>query len=228
MRCWDCLGLVLGAILAISNPATATIINIEVTGTVDSIETAGFLLDGSVGNGTTLTGFFTYDTETPDQEPSEYNGLYYIISVSMTIGNYTFTDNPLSSEDARFLVTTVDPGYSVGSSESFFDGIIIENTVPKTYNDIIWSYTSLGIMNLSTSSNEYILSDALPDLDSFPDLSVFDVGREFGVRFYDESGYKYFRISGEVTSLNAIPEPGTVFLLGLGGLALIRRRGVLR
>jgi len=212
------------ACLVIGGPAKATIITVEVTGTIDSIETAGFVLDGSVLSGTGMTGFCSYDTEAPDQEPGEYMGLYPIISISMTIGNYTFMHNPISSETAGFLVTTIDPGYGVGSGDPYFDGIIIENTVPKTYDDIIWSYTSFGIMNLSTSSNEYIPTDALPDLDSFPDLSVFDVGKGFGAIFYDESGYKYFDISGEVTSLTVIPEPGTVFLLGLGCLVLIRKR----
>jgi len=218
--------LVLGAILAIGSPATATIITVEVTGVVDSIETAGFVLDGSVLSGTGMTGFCSYDTEAPDQEPGEYNGLYSMISVFMTIGNYTFEHNTASSELPSFRVYTVDPGYSAGSLAPRYDGVIIDNTVPKTYDDIIWSYTAFGLMSLFTSSNEYIPTDSLPDLDSFPDLSVFDVRKEFGVRFYDESGYKYFEISGEVTSITVIPEPGTVFLLGLGGLALIKKRRI--
>jgi len=208
--------------LAIGGPAAATIITVGVTGTIDSIETAGFVFDGSVGNGTVMTGFCSYDTEAPDQEPGEYNGLYPIISISMTIGNYTFMHNPLSSETAGFLVTTVDPGYGVGSSDSYFEGTVFGGGSPFTYDDIIWGYTGFGLMSLSTRSNEYISTDALPS--SFPDLSVFEVGKGFGAGFYDESGYKYFEISGEVTSLTVIPEPGTVFLLGLGSLALIRKR----
>ena len=216
--------MVLGAILAINNPTTATIITVEVTGVVDSIETAGFVLDGSVGNGTGMTGFCTYDTDAPDQNPSEYNGLYSIISVSMTIGNYTFEHNTASSELPSFHVYTIDPGYTAGSSAPRFDGTVFGGGSPFTYDDIIWSYTAFGLMSLSTRSNEYISTDALPS--SFPDLSVFEVGKGFGARFYDESGYKYFRISGEVTSLTVTPEPGTVFLLGLGGLALIRKRRI--
>jgi len=208
--------LVLGAILAIGSPATATIIKIEVTGTVDSIETAGFVLDGSVSNGTAMTGFCSYNTDVQDEDPSVYNGLYSIISVSMTIGNYTFEHNTVSSELPSFHVYTIDPGYTAGSLAPRFDGTVFRDGSPFTYDDIIWSYTAFGLMSLSTSSNEYVPTDALPS--SFPDLSVFDVGKEFGVRFYDESQYKYFEISGKVTSLNVIPEPGTVFLLGLGGL----------
>jgi len=59
-------------------------------------------------------------------------------------------------------------------------------------------------------------------------MSVFEVLKEFGFSFsYDVEGRSsYFQISGEVTSLTGIPEPEMVFLLGLGGLALIRKRKI--
>jgi len=222
VRYWNYLGLALGAILAINNTATATIITIEVTGTVDSIETAGFVLDGSVVNGTGMTGFCTYDTDAPDQEPSEERGIYSMLSISMTIGNYTFTHDAATTEPSFFDVSLYDYVYFASSEDPRFDGTIFGGGSPFTYNDITWGWAYMELMNLCTSSGEYIPTDALPS--SFPDLSVFDLRRKFEVRFYDESYYKYFNISGEVTSLNVIPEPGTVFMLGLGGLALIRRR----
>jgi len=79
------------------------------------------------------------------------------------------------------------------------------------------------LVMLSTNSSEVIPTDALPDLDSWPDLSVFDRGKGFNLSFYESSDVK-FGVHGELTSLTAVPEPATIFLLGLGGLALLRKR----
>jgi hypothetical protein len=66
------------------------------------------------------------------------------------------------------------------------------------------------------------ITDALPDVDSFPELSLFDDRREFGVG--NDEGALGFIISGEIMSITVIPEPGTVLLFGFGGLMLLRNR----
>jgi len=215
---WKIL-LMLVAFLAFVCPARATILIVEVEGAVNSIGTEGaFGLDGSVDVGSLMTGSCSYDTQTADLG----SGSYAMISISMTIGNYMFTHNPASSIPPLFDVYTVDPGYVVRSEALCFDGTLYVNGSPKTYNDIIWGWTYLELFNLATSSSEYISTDTLPDLDSWPDLSVFDVRRAFETRFYGE-GDDYFGIYGEVTSLTVIPEPATLLLLGLGSLAFLRR-----
>jgi len=208
--------------LVIVAPVWATIITVEVTGVVDSVGTDGGLaLDGSVIVGSAMTGYCTYDPDTPDANPSENNGHYPVISISMTVGNYTFTHDPTSSEYPFFNVYTVDPGYSL-STASRFDGTVYLDGTPQ---DIDWSIRSLELMELGTDSGEYIPTDALPDLDSWPDLSVFG-WRRFEVAFHKSYSYGYgdFVISGEITSLTPTPEPATVLLLGLGSLALLRNR----
>jgi hypothetical protein len=59
-------------------------------------------------------------------------------------------------------------------------------------------------------------------------MSVFDVLKEFGISFsYDVEGRSsYLQITGELTSPTVTTEPGTVFLLGLGGLPLIRKHKI--
>ena len=205
-----------------SEPVSATIITVEVEGVVNSVSVGGrFALDGSVSVGSVMTGITTYDTETPDLG----SGSYAVISISMTIGNYTFTHDPTSPDPAFFHVYTVDPGYIVKSDDPRFDGIIYVDGTPMTFDDITWEepYGDVKLMDVFTSSDGIITSTELPN--SFPDISVFDLRREFRTGFgepFSVSNRGTFVIEGDLTYL--VPEPGTVLLLGLGGLALLRKR----
>jgi len=151
------------------------------------------------------------------------NGQYEVTSISMAIGNYTLANDPVSSEYPLFTVFTVDPGYLVDSEATRFDGTVYIEGSPMTYNDIAWDWTYLVLFDLGTSLSEYIPDITLPDLDSWPELSVFDQRKSFEIRFYSE-GDDYFGVFGEITSLTAVPEPATIFLLGLGGLFLRKGR----
>jgi len=224
-RIWS-IWLALGVSLAIVAPASATIITVEVEGVVDSVSVGGrFALDGSVSVGSTMAGTFVYDTEAPNLLPFGDNGQYAIISISMHIGNYTFTHNPASSEPPLFTVYTVDPVYIVKSNAPRFDGTIYVDGSPKTFDDITWEepYGGVELMDVWTSSDGIITSTELPT--SFPDISVFDLRREFWTGLGEPSTVPNgggFLIEGELTYL--VPEPATVLLLGLGGLALLKRR----
>ena len=209
-----------------SQPASAEIITVEVTGVVDVVR-GGLALDGSVGVGSIMTGYCTYATDTLDEYPAnEYIGVYPLISILMTVGNYAFTHDPTSTDSPYFKVGTVDPTYNAMTQSGRFDGTVtINGSGPLTYDDITWNWTYISVFHLWTSSSEQIPTDALPDLASWPELSVFDVNRGFDTRFSDESSSnRYFEIYGEITSLTVVPEPATLFLLGLGSLALLTNR----
>ena len=75
-------------------------------------------------------------------------------------------------------------------------------------------------MHLVDFNND--ITDELPS--SFPDISTFTFERYFGTGVDSPSEDPGFAIWGEVTSLTVVPEPATLLLLGLGGLALLRRR----
>jgi len=221
--------ILVAATVLISNaqPASATIITVQVTGIVNEVFTDGGLyLDGSVGVGTAMSGYCTYDSQTADLDPIESNGKYALLSISMTVGNYNFTPAPLLPEYIFFNVYTGDYGYCAYGGNICFDGTVYLDETPQSYEDINWSIATLELIDLGTSSGEYIPTDVLPDLDSWPDLSIFDVHREFEAAFHKSYSYGDgdFVIRGEITSLTVIPEPATLLLLALGSLALLTKR----
>ena len=59
--------------------ARAALITIEIEAVVDYVEDDGpgdGYLDGMVGVGDIITGFYTYESTTPDSDPSIYIGMY--------------------------------------------------------------------------------------------------------------------------------------------------------
>jgi hypothetical protein len=207
--------------LVILAPASATIITVEVTGVVDGVGTHGGLaLDGSVDIGSAMTGFTTYDTDTPDLSDGS-NGRYALISILMTVGNYIFTHDPMSSTSPFLYVSTGDLGYSytVRSLDPRFDGTIYIDGSPKTFDEVNFDPFGLTLMYLVDPDS--ITTDELPS--SFPDISTFTT-RNFSVGVDSPPEEPGFAIWGEVTSLTVVPEPATLLLLSLGGLALLRRR----
>jgi hypothetical protein len=207
--------------------ASGEIVAVEVEGTVRSIDTYGGLtFDDTVDIGTIMTGLFTYDTDSSNLSVYDAIKKHAIVSVSVTIGELTFRENPQSSEPGLFRINSADPGYIVSSSNVVFNGTVYVNGLPKNYQDIPWSWSYLEVINVGTSSFENIPLSGLPDAASFPAISIFDVRKEFWVcltepYFGQGAG---FSIRGELTSLAVIPEPATLVLLGLGSVMLLRKR----
>jgi len=82
--------------MLLAQTAIAAIVEVEVEGVVDKVnELGGFGFDGSVAIGSVMSGYFRYDSEAVDQDLSEYTGLYSVISVSLSVGSYTFGDDLL-------------------------------------------------------------------------------------------------------------------------------------
>lgn len=90
-------------------PAQAELITIQIEGVVDTVEDDGEYLEDQINPGDIITGWYTYDTDTPDTNPSENVGDYEHFStpygVSLTIGGFTFTTDPANVD---FLVELVN------------------------------------------------------------------------------------------------------------------------
>ena len=198
--------------LVILAPASARIITVEVTGVVEGVATHGGLaLDGSVNIGSIMTGSTTYDTDTPDQILTDFVGRYELISISMTVGNYIFTHDPMSSTSPFFDVYPPDI-YVVRSHDPSFDGTVYIDGSPRTFDEVNLDPFGLRLMYLVDPDS--IATDELPS--SFPDISTFTT-RDFAVGVDSPPEEPGFAIWGEVTSLTVVPEPATYYVDAVDG-----------
>ena len=225
MKICAILTLVAVLTLAYGNPAFGYPVTVEIEGVVTDVVTYGdldgFEFDGSVTAGSTImTGSFIYDSETPGQSAGGYAIAYWLNSISMSVGNYTFTHNPETTHGPFFIIE-VEPGqfrYKIRSFSPLFYGPCYLNGEPTNLEDIVYP-PSCGISLYLKADTESPIGDALPDENTFPALSTFTEAR-FGA---GSDGGITFGIGGEITSITVIPEPTSVLLFGFGGFALLRR-----
>jgi len=57
-------------------PAQALLITIEIQAVVDSVRDEGNYLEGKIKPGDSITGFYIYESTTPDSNPSQIGGRY--------------------------------------------------------------------------------------------------------------------------------------------------------
>jgi hypothetical protein len=201
--------LLLGAVLLVGVQSIfAYPVTIYIEASIDTVEDYGNYLEGQINPGDIITGYYTYESTTPDSSPSDLVvGHYYHYippaGISLIVNNFEFKTDP----------TNVD----------FLVGIVNNNT---SGNDIYWihSYNNLNLSNgtsvdsiswqLNDPTGAVFSNDALPT--TAPDLD--DWQSIVGLRL---EGDRTFLIDAHVTS--AIPEPATLLLLGLGGLILSKR-----
>jgi len=169
-----------------------------------------------------MTGSATYDSETPDQDWPDDTGYYSLISISMSIGSYTFTHNPGADEEPYFGICAGGGGffYDIDSGYPAFYGLCYMNSQPTNLEDLDLYLPGCGFGTHLAANINSPIGDALPDENTFPDLSVFDDDSWFLI---DSSSTPAFLIAGEITSLTVVPEPASLFLFAVGALALLQK-----
>jgi len=197
-----------------ASPAQAYLITIQIEAVVDSVEDDYGYLEGKINPGDIITGFYIYESTTPDTNPSSSVGDYWhhapSYGISLTAGNFVFKTDPANVE---FIVEILN-------DHPWFD--------PDVNKDgyLLGSYNNLALSNgalvdhiswqLDDPTGNALLTDAL--------LTIAPVLGDWQFNHLRIQGEKsnLFNINAHVTS--AIPEPATFFIFMLGGLAIRRRK----
>jgi hypothetical protein len=196
-----------------SMPVQAEIIQIGFTAHVDNVNDQYNLL-GSVGD--IITGYYVYNSATPDTIPSTYAGEYWHYTepygMSLTMGGITFQTDPTN---VKFVlgVTNDSQGqdaYYMNSYNNLAIGVSV------LLDPVSWSLSD----NFGVAISSTYLPIIPPDLSKWPFNNLIISGGKGGsAPLYDQP----FSINGHVTEVYLVPEPISLCLLGLGGLILRRK-----
>ena len=186
-------------------PVNGALITIEIEAVVDSVSDERNYLEGKISPGDLITGFYRYESTTPDSNPLEKGGRYEhttaLHGIFLTVGGLDFETNP---GNVGFLIE-------------------IENDHPPDDNYFLLSYNNDVLSNGTPVNNiswwlydptgNVLSSDVLPS--SAPILN------EWQINHLRIETLRMFSIDAHVTS--AIPEPCSILLFGLCGVTLVRR-----
>jgi len=190
----------------------ATIVEISLTAEITYIKNPD-TFDGQLQIGDIITGSYKYESTTLDSSPLVTVGDYQHYSppygISLTAGGFVFQTDP---DNVYFKVGVCDnhTGLDIYGIRSY-NNLPLSNGV--LIGDIEWQ--------LDDSSSTALSSDALPT--TAPVLN--DWSYSWGLYICTGiQGGGDVAIDAEVTSVELVPEPATLFLLGLGTLLVLRYR----
>lgn len=205
--------------LIAARPTDAGTIRFNFTGTVESVSSTESLFLVVFNTTQTMSGFYTFESTTPDEEASSESGLYALTGYSITVGSYT-------AAGSSGQISTAD--------NSFLDGLSV--TASPLYG------TQIGVLTGRSSSQLELLdfdtsafsSDAAP-LTS-PALSAFE-SNTWESTFYGDFFTDVGRLRGSITGLTlqaapAVPVPtasvpdagATISLFGFAAAAVAAAR----
>jgi hypothetical protein len=183
--------VLIGLGLIVPSSAVAEIITIQFTGSVIQV-TGG--LSSTFNSSQSLIGVYTFDSLTPDLDPSSTRGEYAIISSSLTIGGYAAT----AGSSGRIIVRN-DPGS---------DSLTLDLTPALGPNVGSFSLQNFT-WGLGEGSGLPFSSDALP-------LKPCNECVNFVSNSYRLSFESSQFVSGRILGFAAVPEPALMLLLGIG------------
>lgn len=188
----------------------AEIVTIKLEGELTYVDPYLTWLNENFTVGDVITGTYVYDTATPDTSGSSRSGHYWYYSepygLSLSSGGYVFRTDPSNVE---FLIAVLnrdaDDGYLLRSYNNLAlpDDVIVDH-ISWQLND----YSGTALSSDALLATPLILEDW---------ESIYGLMVTFGYK----GGWG---IRAEVTSVELIPEPATVFLLGFGALMLLKQR----
>ncbi len=196
--------LIGGAMVGIgASSATASLITWEFAGEITSVFDENDLFAGTVFVGSPFSGSFTFESTTPDSSPTNPSSGFYVDAITLVsgrVGGFSFL-GPTDS-GASFHVSNDNPANG-------FDGFSVGAPVD------LFGETSRMSLLFTDITGAIFDRDSLPNLP--PALDLLDPAR-----FRLSTPVETFDLFGQITLL--VPDPGTAALLGVGALALVRRR----
>jgi len=192
--------------------AEATLITIQIEAVVDSVEDRGpgdGYLEGKIKAGDVITGFYVYESTTPDSSPLDaVQGNYWHYAppagIALTVGGFNFMTDPFN---IAFHVAIRNNNLSGDDSYwlASHNNLLLSNGTPVATISW-WLYDPTG---------NALSSDALP--------TTSPILNEWQINDLRLETLRMFWIDAHVTTLILIPEPCTILLFGLCGFMLIRR-----
>jgi len=187
--------------------ADGAVVTISIEAVVDTVEDEGNYLEGQILPGNIITGYYTYESTTPDTNPEDpVLGNYWHYSppagVFLTVGGFNFyTDN--TNTNFRIVIRDNTPSDDIYGFESTVNLPLPNGTI---VDEIYWSLKDYTASVLSSD----LLPTTAPNLNQW-DENLLSINGEKGT----------FGIGAHVIS--AVPEPATLLLFSFG-ITFLRKK----
>lgn len=219
-------------LLALASFGAAQTLSYSVTGSVTNTELSGTTtspIADEFAAGTPIELSFSYDPSAPVAEQFDAFGAAYDAPFAVTgrIGGRAFSAN-------ASLIQVVDDVADLGTGTSATTGDAFQFRIDPQFEDPEITDQTITEANPFTNSTQRLeffyvqfgktggtafTGTALP---STLDFSQFD-NNNFFFSYFDGTSDQTI-VNGSVSSVTPVPEPASMLALGLGGLALLRRR----
>jgi hypothetical protein len=194
------LAAFLVAVALCTGSGQAAIVTMNLTAEITELDDRGGLFSGQINVGDIITGSYTYDSDTPDANPSSTVGDYWHTGppygINLIAGGFVFQTDPDTANVSLFIeIVNEGPNYDVYVLRSY-------SNLP-VYDDV--SVTLID-WQLNDYSGTAVSSDALPTtppvLEDYPDTWV---GLTMVGGVGDRYSYRSYFIRSTVTSVELVP-----------------------